>query len=433
MPKKKFINGPAATYALLPQNGEGSGPALRWIRTDLNGAFEPFANTERVSELRSRACDGITIRDESTGADNSRLVGPAGECTEEPAPIVNYDYDRHLRVMGSDPNAIYFQSTHARKVVAPSDCGIDKKEHGVEISTDVELDRELSEIEYNLTDITSNLASDCDLDEYDDFFNSIIGAEITIRQSCEGASRGEPRSLSGATCLNRNAATDAISSDAFVNVMRSYEDMMPDYSSYTSVGGSGEVLNALNELQIRTAVRTSCAAEKEVGEAGNPSSSTRIDVKRINHRGINPYEDAGTNLHSKFDCESVLSSYSALDNHPKLLGATINQRHKQRAPATRLGPSSTIASHSTNFSDIVATPIDPSIQHQDSSWRENIMRKGETREEKKIRKAAVKLGRKEARKHKKSFKEAFKKEEVSQNCILVSNSTPINASISKLS
>ena len=100
MPKKKFINGPAATYALLPQNGEGSGPALRWIRTDLNGAFEPFANTERVSELRSRACDGITIRDESTGADNSRLVGPAGECTEEPAPIVNYDYDRHLRVMG---------------------------------------------------------------------------------------------------------------------------------------------------------------------------------------------------------------------------------------------------------------------------------------------------------------------------------------------
>ena len=58
-----------------------------------------------------------------------------------------------------------------------------------------------------------------------------------------------PRSLSGATCLNRNAATDAISSDAFVNVMRSYEDMMPDYSSYTSVGGSGEVLNALNELQ----------------------------------------------------------------------------------------------------------------------------------------------------------------------------------------
>jgi protein LTV1 len=61
------------------------------------------------------------------------------------------------------------------------------------------------------------------------------------------------------------------------------------------------------------------------------------------------------------------------------------------------------------------------------------VRKGETREEKKIRKAAVKVGRKEARRHKKSLKEAFKKEEVSQNCILVSNSTPINASISKLS
>jgi len=82
MPKKKFINGPAATYALLPQNGESSGHALRWIRTDLNGTFEPFANTERVNEFRPRACDGITIRDESTGVGNSRLVGPAGECTE---------------------------------------------------------------------------------------------------------------------------------------------------------------------------------------------------------------------------------------------------------------------------------------------------------------------------------------------------------------
>ena len=430
MPKKKFINGPAATYALLPQNGESSGHALRWIRTDLNGTFEPFANTERVNEFRPRACDGITIRDESTGVGNSRLVGPAGECTEEPAPLVDYDYDRHLRVMGSDPNAIYFQSTHARKVVTSSDCGIDQKERGVETSTDAELDRELSEIEYKLTDIASNLASDCDPDEYDDFFNSIIGAEITIGQSCEGASRDKPRSLSGTTCLNRNTAADDVSSDAFVNMMKSYDDMMPDYSSYTSVGGSGEVLNALNELQLRTAGRTSCAAEKEVG---NPSSSTRIDVKRIDHRGINPYEDAGINLHSKFDCESVLSSYSALDNHPKLLGTTINQRHEQRAPATRVGPAFTIASQSTNFSDIVATPIDPAIQHQDSSWRENIVRKGETREEKKIRKAAVKVGRKEARRHKKSLKEAFKKEEVSQNCILVSNSTPINASISKLS
>lgn len=44
-------------------------------------------------------------------------------------------------------------------------------------------------------------------------------------------------------------------------------------------------------------------------------------------------------------------------------------------------------------------------------WRQNISRKGETPEEKKARKAAVKLGRKDARAAKKGLKTTFKQEE----------------------
>ena len=44
-------------------------------------------------------------------------------------------------------------------------------------------------------------------------------------------------------------------------------------------------------------------------------------------------------------------------------------------------------------------------------WRQNIRRKGETPEEKKARKAAVKLGRKDARAAKKGLKTTFKQEE----------------------
>ena len=44
-------------------------------------------------------------------------------------------------------------------------------------------------------------------------------------------------------------------------------------------------------------------------------------------------------------------------------------------------------------------------------WRSNIRRKGETAEEKKARKAAVKLGRREARAAKKGLKTTFKQEQ----------------------
>ena len=44
-------------------------------------------------------------------------------------------------------------------------------------------------------------------------------------------------------------------------------------------------------------------------------------------------------------------------------------------------------------------------------WRQNIRRKGETPEEKKARKAAVKAGRRDARAAKKGLKTTFKQEE----------------------
>ena len=430
MPKKKFINGPAATYALLPQNGESSSPTLRWIRTDLNGGFEPFTNVQQVDELQPRGRDGVTISDESTAGGSSRQAGPVAESTRKLALAADYDYESHLRVIGSDPNAMYFQSTHTREDAAHWDCVRHGKERGVELMTDVKLDPELAEIEDNLTDVESNLSTDYDPHEYDDFFNSIIGSEATIRQSQECATGGKPRSLKGANSLNRTVGLDTISSDAFTNMMKVYEEATPDYSSHASVCRSGEILNALNNLRLSTEVRKSCVTEEDIG---NKLVGTKVDGKRMNHHYTDPYKDACVNSYSKLDCESILSSYSTLDNHPKILGVTVSHSHGQRATATSVGPAHAINSNNTKFSNVVATPIDLDIQQQHLSWRENTIRKGETCEEKKIRKAAVKAGRKEARKQKKSLKRAFKKEQVSQNCILVSNSTPNNASISKLS
>src|SRR6056300_933510 len=99
MPKKKFISGSSATYSLLP--GDGSGHSMRWLRTDANVGFQPFAVTSETcneDKLPSRR-----VAHESDAEPGSNDV--ADSENEE------YDYDRHLRVIGADPAATFFPAS----------------------------------------------------------------------------------------------------------------------------------------------------------------------------------------------------------------------------------------------------------------------------------------------------------------------------------
>ena len=65
----------------------------------------------------------------------------------------------------------------------------------------------------------------------------------------------------------------------------------------------------------------------------------------------------------------------------------------------------------------------------DEEWRSNTRRKGETTEEKKARKAAVKAGRRDARAAKKGLKTTFKQEASAMALKKEAGDTRVGASV----
>jgi len=122
----------------------------------------------------------------------------------------------------------------------------------------------------------------------------------------------------------------------------------------------------------------------------------------------------------QWDCESVLSTYSTLYNHPKLISERrsdpIRISSKTGLPKDTLGRGLTAAAlkqldrETGQLEDDVA-----SVKSRMTSV--SIRPKHETLEEKKERKAAVKEIRKERREEKKANSEAFKMEKIRQEKI----------------
>ena len=158
-----------------------------------------------------------------------------------------------------------------------------------------------------------------------------------------------------------------------------------------------------------------------------------------------------------WDCETIVSTYSNLENHPSVLdephGGSAAGRGKRRG--SRRGPGDGARGGDPSVIRLSATnglPVDYVRSRRDrgrggsmltaanlaaigetgevddavgetgegdasddgelgEEWRSNIRRKGETPEEKKARKAAVKAGRRDARAAKKGLKTTFKQEE----------------------
>ena len=153
-----------------------------------------------------------------------------------------------------------------------------------------------------------------------------------------------------------------------------------------------------------------------------------------------------------WDCETIVSTYSNLENHPSVIdephGGSSAGRGKGRGPSRKGdGDPSLIRLSETNGlpvdyvrsrrakgrggsmltaanlaaigeanegdDDVGETGACDDSDDVDvgEEWRSNIRRKGETPEEKKARKAAVKAGRRDARAAKKGLKTTFKQEQ----------------------
>ncbi|KAJ6412072.1 hypothetical protein OIU84_005189 [Salix udensis] len=97
-------------------------------------------------------------------------------------------------------------------------------------------------------------------------------------------------------------------------------------------------------------------------------------------------EEESSDESEKWDCETIVSTYSNLDNHPAKIGAPETARKKIKPAAEKLKGA-------------------PSLQMEQQKRKQNGQ---ETKDEKKERKAAVKEEKREARRMKKEMKELYR-------------------------
>jgi len=109
---------------------------------------------------------------------------------------------------------------------------------------------------------------------------------------------------------------------------------------------------------------------------------------------------------SHWDCESIVSTYSNLDNHPSVVGSEILSLRKKKKVAPRIRASIPETIEATYSSDDEGDEIVVNKGER--------RRRGETKAEKKARKMQLKAARRERRQEKKALKIGFKMEKAKQ-------------------
>ena len=394
MPKKKFISGSSATYSLLP--GDGSGHSMRWLRTDANVGFQPFAVTSETcneDKLPSRR-----VAHESDAEPGSNDV--ADSENEE------YDYDRHLRVIGADPAATFFPASKGNSLDLQPTTSTERSTRK-ECTDKIKENIDHSEVE-EVFDVMEHARATRDVDEFDDFFDGIISTSVNMLPD------NKPPELrtqlaSKITELRRSTPLNDGSDDVFDSIIRYYD--APSISSSGSRDDDG-VLKLLDDLEMN---------DSKTKAVGTVSDLEELELSDHAPKSVNDREalkaKPSSSFRSNWDCQTVISTFSAFDNHPKVLLSRREKTHCteniSKSTTVEAGTSITSCATSRNSERFDDHKAASNVQIYDDGpkWRQNICRKGESKEEKKVRKAAVKAGRRQARLDKKYVKDAFKQAE----------------------
>lgn len=150
-------------------------------------------------------------------------------------------------------------------------------------------------------------------------------------------------------------------------------------------------------------------------------------------------EKAGRDGDGRFDCQSILSTYSNLYNHPKLIyEPKVCSKSSAAAAKVRVDPKTGIPVDS-NFSGLTACNLKRlNVQNQQSAnavgsaasttmSQLSVRQKNETSEERRARKAQVKELRRERRQEKKANRQAFSHEDCRLNHQLINIRSNLSA------
>jgi len=220
------------------------------------------------------------------------------------------------------------------------------------------------------------------------------------------------------SCIRRNNQLSLLD-DKFEKFMDQYDELEEGALEGEEIEGaieeSGERMNQLliENTKEKASRRQQLEREREVqmNSLLNDSDSDKEEIV-ILEKG------------EKWDCESVLSTYSTLYNHPKLISERkpdhIQLSSKTGIPKNVLGRGLTAGA--LRQLDMETGILDDEVASIKSKMSEfSIRPKHETSEEKKARKQGLKSLRKERREEKKANTQAFKSEKNRQEKININN------------
>jgi len=157
---------------------------------------------------------------------------------------------------------------------------------------------------------------------------------------------------------------------------------------------------------------------------------------------LRPRVDTWLEREGRWDCETIVSTYSNLENRPAVIdeGGGRPRRRAQPPPAAeedvrpiRLGKTGLPVDYLPHARRAEAEAEGEGSSDSEGAeghdWRADIRRKGETAEEKRARKAAVKEGRREARAAKKETRVIFRKEAAATRPQHATGAIPRGASV----
>jgi len=196
------------------------------------------------------------------------------------------------------------------------------------------------------------------------------------------------------------------------------------------VEGDDELLASRAAPEALAAAAAAAEAEDEVPTELRPRVSTWLERE------------------GQWDCETVVSTYSNLENRPSVIDEGVGRARRRPPPPApaveeearpiRLGktglPVDYLPHARRGEADEAGGSSDGGSEGEEEGqgardWRADTRRKGETAEEKRARKAAVKEGRREARAEKKETRKTFQRESAATRPKLATGAVPRGASV----
>mmetsp|Transcript_13810 Transcript_13810/g.24683 ORF Transcript_13810/g.24683 Transcript_13810/m.24683 type:complete len:555 (-) Transcript_13810:92-1756(-) len=302
-----------------------------------------------------------------------QLMTAEKECPEEAA----FDYDAHVARLMAEADSD-FESEDEFDVE-----GV-KRQTRDEVLEDIENSRPVREVDLHFEAVLANEYNDEDIGELE---HAIYDERVA------GAVENDNDHLQQLVQEFRTEASADLARNKEYGATANNQDIREIQHVEVAAAKAKEVEKRalLREEALANALETPAGADDEDAESVLSSASELDEVAMLNNFG---YQDRPK---ATWDCETIVSTYSILDNHPSLITVP-SARRKKAQPVQPMDPLSD--DELEELDEAAAIPHNAGIRRD----------KKETAEEKKARKQMIKEQKRLRREEKRSTKQAFKSE-----------------------